>query len=167
MIVLGLDPGIAITGFGFLRASDERSVPEILEYGVIDGTAVGNTSSRLVYLYDQLNGLLEKYHPDYCAIEKLFFQQNVTTGMRVSEARGVIKLCLAKGNYQVTEIAPTEVKMAITSYGHASKKQMQEMIRTLLEIDFIPKPDDAADALAIALCRLSTLRYDLLLGENE
>ena len=167
MIILGLDPGIAITGYGFLQISDDDSIPQVLEFGVIDATAEGNTSSRLVFLYDKLSALLDKYHPDYCALEKLFFQQNITTGMRVSEARGVIELCLAQGLYPVTELSPNEVKMAITSYGHASKKQVQEMVKTLLELDFIPKPDDAADALAIALCRLSTLRLELLLRGEE
>ncbi len=167
MIILGLDPGIAITGYGLIRTSDDDTTPEVLEFGVIDATAEGNTSSRLVLLYDKLSALLEKYHPDYCALEKLFFQQNITTGMRVSEARGVIELCLAKGHYPVKELSPNEVKMAITSYGHASKKQVQEMVKTLLELDYIPKPDDAADALAIALCRLSTLRLELLLRSEE
>lgn len=167
MIILGLDPGIAITGYGLIRTSDDDTTPEILEFGVINATAEGTTSSRLVFLYEKLSALLEKYHPDYCALEKLFFQQNITTGMRVSEARGVIELCLAQGHYPVTELSPNEVKMAITSYGHASKKQVQEMVKTLLELDYIPKPDDAADALAIALCRLSTLRLEQLLSDEE
>ena len=167
MIILGLDPGIAITGYGLIRTSDDDTTPEILEFGVINATAEGTTSSRLVFLYEKLHALLEKYHPDYCALEKLFFQQNITTGMRVSEARGVIELCLAQGHYPVTELSPNEVKLAITSYGHASKKQVQEMVKTLLELDYIPKPDDAADALAIALCRLSTLRLEQLLIDEE
>ncbi|MEA4812927.1 MAG: crossover junction endodeoxyribonuclease RuvC [Anaerolineaceae bacterium] len=167
MLILGLDPGIAITGFGLIRVTDENPSPIIVDYGVINATAEGKTSSRLVYLYEQLSALLDKYQPDYCAVEKLFFKQNVTTGMRVSEARGVIALCLAQKHYPMAELSPNEVKMAITSYGHASKEQVQEMLRVLLNIDFIPKPDDAADGLAIALCHLSTLRFELLIKSGE
>jgi crossover junction endodeoxyribonuclease RuvC len=164
MIVLGIDPGIAITGYGFLRLND-RNEPEPLTYGVIDTTAEKDTPSRLLSLYRELNALIDEYQPSHCAIERLFFVKNQKTAMAVSEARGVISLCLAQHHLRIEEYSPNAVKQAVTSYGNADKKQVQEMVKLTLQLEETPKPDDAADALAIALCHLGHLQLMRLSGE--
>jgi len=165
MIVLGIDPGIALTGFGLIRLNDLNE-PELITHGVINSTAEGDTSSRLIFLYRELTELIEQYKPDQSAVEKLFFQKNQKTAMAVSEARGVITLCLAEHNLPMAEYSPNAVKQAVTSYGNAGKKQVQEMVKIALHLDDIPKPDDAADALAIALCHLGYLQRQRLLGDQ-
>lgn len=164
MIILGIDPGIAITGYGLIRQND-RNEPELIEYGVINSTAESDTSSRLIFLYRELSALIEQYQPTHCAVEKLFFQKNHKTAMAVSEARGVITLCLAQNQLPVAEYTPNAVKQSVTSYGSADKKQVQEMVKLTLQLQDIPKPDDAADALAIALCHLGHLQLMRLSGE--
>ncbi len=116
-------------------------------------------AARLEMLYDQLNNLLKKNHPDTAAVEKLFFQRNVSTAIAVGQARGVAILALQQAGIEVFEYTPNEVKQAVAGYGSADKRQVQEMVRTLLQLDSIPKPDDAADALAIAITHLNTKRY--------
>lgn len=165
MIVLGIDPGIAITGYGLIRLNDLNE-PELIKHGVINSTAEGDTSSRLIYLYHELTELIGLYRPDYCAVEKLFFQKNHKTAMAVSEARGVITLCLAQHQLQIAEYSPNAVKQAVTSYGNAEKIQVQEMVKLTLHLDEIPKPDDAADALAIAICHLGHLQMQRLMDEQ-
>lgn len=165
MIVLGIDPGIALTGFGLIRLNDLNE-PELITHGVINSTAEGDTSSRLIFLYRELTELIEQYKPDQSAVEKLFFQKNQKTAMAVSEARGVITLCLAEHSLPMAEYSPNAVKQAVTSYGNAGKKQVQEMVKIALHLDDIPKPDDAADALAIALCHLGYLQMQRLLGDQ-
>lgn len=165
MLVLGIDPGIAITGFGLIRLNDLNE-PELIKYGVINSTAEGDTSSRLVYLYRELTELIEQHKPEYAAVERLFFQKNQKTAMAVSEARGVITLCIAQHNLPMAEYTPNAVKQAVTSYGNADKRQIQEMVKISLHLDDIPKPDDAADALAIALCHLGYLQMQRLI-ENQ
>ncbi|NLC13849.1 MAG: crossover junction endodeoxyribonuclease RuvC [Chloroflexi bacterium] len=165
MLVLGIDPGIAITGFGLIRLNDLNE-PELIKYGVINSTAEGDTSSRLVYLYRELTELIEQHKPEYAAVERLFFQKNQKTAMAVSEARGVITLCIAQHNLPMAEYTPNAVKQAVTSYGNADKRQVQEMVKISLHLDDIPKPDDAADALAIALCHLGYLQMQRLI-ENQ
>ena len=164
MIVLGIDPGIAITGFGLITLN-QLNEPELIAHGVINSTAEGDTSSRLVFLYRELTNLIDLYNPDHCAVEKLFFQKNQKTAMAVSEARGVISLCLAQHKLPMAEYSPNAVKQAVTSYGNADKKQIQEMVKITLQMDQIPKPDDAADALAVALCHLGHLQFKRLSGE--
>lgn len=165
MLVLGIDPGIAITGFGLIRLNDLNE-PELIKYGVINSTAEGDTSSRLVYLYRELTELIEQHKPEFAAVERLFFQKNQKTAMAVSEARGVITLCIAQHNLPMAEYTPNAVKQAVTSYGNADKRQVQEMVKISLHLDDIPKPDDAADALAIALCHLGYLQMQRLI-ENQ
>lgn len=165
MLVLGIDPGIAITGFGLVQ-NDESGNPRAVCYGTIDSTAEGNTCSRLVFLYTELNRILDEYQPQACAVEKLFFQKNAKTAMSVSEARGVILLCLSQHGYRVHEYSPNAVKQSVSSYGNADKKQVQEMVRVHLQLEQIPRPDDAADALAIALCHLGTCRLQELMDEG-
>lgn len=164
MIVLGIDPGIAITGFGLIR-SNRLNEPEAIHFGVINSTAEGNTSSRLIFLYRELAALIAEYKPDACAVEKLFFQKNQKTAMAVSEARGVISLCLAQHGLTIAEYSPNEVKLAVTSYGSADKRQVQEMVKLTLGLEDLPKPDDAADALAIAICHLGNLQLQNLMSE--
>lgn len=156
MPILGIDPGIAITGFGIID-QDSAGNPILVKYGVINATAVKGTSSRLVYLYETLTHLLTEYKPSSCGLEKLFFSRNVTTGMAVSEGRGVIRLCLQQFGLPLYEYTPNEIKLAITSNGHADKKQIQMMIKVLLQLEAIPQPDDAADALAVALCHQASI----------
>lgn len=165
MIVLGIDPGIALTGFGLIRLNDLNE-PELITHGVINSTAEDDTSSRLIFLYRELTELIEQYKLNQSAVEKLFFQKNQKTAMAVSEARGVITLCLAEHNLPLAEYSPNAVKQAVTSYGNAGKKQVQEMVKIALHLDDIPKPDDAADALAIALCHLGYLQMQRLLGDQ-
>jgi crossover junction endodeoxyribonuclease RuvC len=110
-------------------------------------------------LYDQLQDLLQQYQPDTSAVEKLFFARNVTTALAVGQARGVVMLCLQQAGLEFFEYSPKEVKNAVAGYGNADKRQVQEMVRALLQLDAIPKPDDAADALAIAITHLNTKRY--------
>ena len=159
MLVLGIDPGIAITGYGLIYV-DQAGNSQLIAFGVIDSTAVRTTSSRLSFLYDQLHEILRKYQPTHAAVEKIFFQKNLKTVSAVSEARGVITLCLAQAQLEVAEYTPNEVKLAVTSYGHADKHQVQEMVRVLLGIAAIPKPDAAAHAPEVALCHICMLTFN-------
>ena len=156
MPILGIDPGIAITGYGLIDL-DPAGNPIPVKFGVIDTTAVKGTSSRLLFLYEAMMQLLADYNPTSCGLEKLFFSKNVTTAMTVSEARGVVRLCLAQFGVPVVEYTPNEVKQAVTSSGRADKSQVQLMVKALLQLDAIPHPDDAADALAIALCHQASM----------
>ena len=164
MIVLGVDPGIAVTGYGLITLN-QLNEPELITYGIINSTAEGDTSSRLVYLYRALTDLINEYNPQYCAVEKLFFQKNHKTAMAVSEARGVIALCIAQHSLPLAEYSPNAVKQAVTSYGNAVKSQIQEMVKISLRLEEIPKPDDAADALAIALCHIGYLQMQRLIED--
>lgn len=157
-LALGIDPGTATTGYGFVRLMPDGELVTV-SYGVILTDKDDSPSSRLEIIFDELNKLLKKYKPETAAVEKLFFARNVTTGIAVGQARGVVLLALQKANIETFEYTPNEVKQAVAGYGFAEKKQMQEMVRTLLQLDKIPKPDDAADALAIAITHLNTKRY--------
>ncbi len=157
-LVLGIDPGTATTGYGFVRQHADDSL-EAVAYGVITTPAKMPAHQRLVQIYDQLNELLLLHRPQKCAVEKLFFQRNVTTAIAVGQARGVIMLALAQNGMEPAEYTPNEIKLAVSGYGSAGKRQVQEMVRMLLQLDSIPRPDDAADALAVALTHLHTRRY--------
>jgi len=130
-----------------------------VSYGVILTPKDESASARLEMIYDQLRSLLKKHKPDTSAVEKLYFARNVTTALAVGQARGVVMLCLQQAGLEVFEYTPKEVKNAVAGYGGADKRQVQEMVRALLQLDSIPKPDDAADALAIAITHLNTARY--------
>ena len=164
MLVLGIDPGIATTGFGLVK-TNQNGEPELVAYGVLSTSATSSASKRLNHLYDQLQELIAQFQPDECALEKLFFSKNIKTAMTVSEARGVIGLCVSQAGYEPAEYTPNEVKQAVTSNGNASKAQVQEMVKAMLNMDVIPKPDDAADALAIAICHLSHANYQRMIDE--
>jgi crossover junction endodeoxyribonuclease RuvC len=157
-LALGIDPGTATTGYGLVRLMPDGELVAV-SFGVILTPKTESASARLATLYDALVKLLKKYKPETAAVEKLFFSKNITTGIAVGQARGVVLLALEKAGVETYEYSPNEVKQAVAGYGHAEKRQMQEMVRTLLQLDQIPKPDDAADALAIAITHLNTARY--------
>jgi crossover junction endodeoxyribonuclease RuvC len=157
-LALGIDPGTATTGYGFVRLMPSGELSAVT-FGIISTDKDDSPSSRLEQIFDQLNKLIKKNKPDTAAVEKLFFARNVTTGIAVGQARGVVLLALQKAGVETFEYSPNEVKQAVVGYGFAEKRQMQEMVRTLLQLDKIPKPDDAADALAIAITHLNTKRY--------
>ena len=158
-LALGIDPGTATTGYGLVRLMPDGELVAV-SFGVISTPKDENPSVRLEMLFNELNKLLKKFKPETAAVEKLFFSQNVSTGIAVGQARGVILLALQKAGIETFEYSPNEVKQAVAGYGHAEKRQMQEMVRALLQLEKIPKPDDAADALAIAITHLNTARYD-------
>ena len=146
MVILGLDPGTATTGYGVIRVLGNRF--QMLEYGIISTPA----KTPLEMIYDNLQELLQKWQPDQAAVEELFFNQNITTAITVGQARGVLLLCCAQNNVPLAEYTPLQVKQALVGYGRADKKQIQQMVKMFLNLADIPKPDDAADALAIAIC---------------
>lgn len=157
--VLGIDPGTAITGYGLVHLSPDGELVSG-QYGVITTPKTDSPSARLEMIYDQMTDLLKEHKPDVAAVEKLFFARNVTTGIAVGQARGVVMLALQKAGLEIFEYTPKEIKNAVAGYGGADKRQVQEMVRALLQLDSIPKPDDAADALAVAITHLSTRRYE-------
>lgn len=150
MIIFGIDPGTATTGYGVIKS--DKGKLEALAYGCIRTKAKQPLADRLFEISRDLTNLIKKYKPDALAVESLFFYKNITTAISVSHARGVVLLCAAKNNLELRELTPLQVKKSLTGYGKAEKKQVQYMVRTLLNLKSIPKPDDAADALAIALC---------------
>ncbi len=158
MVVLGIDPGTATTGYGLVNETATGGL-QAIAYGVIITPPDLPMPERLILLYRRLKEILLLHHPETGAVEKLFFQRNVTTALAVGQARGVALLVLAELGLEVSEYTPMEVKQAICGYGGADKPQVQQMVRALLELPEIPRPDDAADALAIAICHLNSSRY--------
>lgn len=150
MIILGIDPGTAITGFGVIEVNGSKS--GLIGAGVIRTPADQDLSERLYTIYAELKQLIEEFKPAQMAVEQLYFAANVKTAISVSHARGVVLLLAAQHRLPLGEYTPLEIKQAITGYGRADKQQMQAMVMRLLELSEIPKPDDAADALAVALC---------------
>lgn len=150
MIILGIDPGYAIVGYGVLRLQNSRYQP--LEHGAIVTQPKEPFSRRLEIIWDALTRVLQHWKPDAVSIEKLFFQNNKTTAIQVAEARGVILLAVQQAGVPVYEYTPLQVKQAVTGYGQAKKPQVMEMTRRLLCLKEVPKPDDTADALAMAIC---------------
>jgi crossover junction endodeoxyribonuclease RuvC len=157
MLVIGIDPGTATTGYGLVRENQDDSL-QAVDHGVILTPADMPMAQRLALLYGKLNEILVLHGPDSSAVEKLFFQRNVKTAITVGQGRGVVLLALAQAGVPVAEYTPLEVKLAVAGYGGADKRQVQEMVRVLLDLDEIPKPDDAADALAVAICHLHSAK---------
>ncbi len=157
-LVLGIDPGTATTGYGLVRDLPDGGL-EAVDYGIIPTPPDQPAHHRLAILYHRLNELLLLHRPDSCAVEKLFFQRNISTAISVGQARGVVLLAIAEAGLEVFEYTPNQVKQAVAAYGSAGKRQVQEMVRTLLLLPEIPRPDDAADALAVAITHLNTRRY--------
>ena len=150
MRILGIDPGYGITGFGLIEA--QRGSAQLIKCGAITTPAGMDFSARLEIIYEDMRRLLAEVKPDAVAIEELFFGQNVTTGIGVAQSRGVILLAIQQAGLQVTSYKPMQVKQAVVGYGNATKHQVMEMTKRLLQLQTLPKPDDAADAIAIALC---------------
>lgn len=166
MQVIGLDPGTAITGYGIVREDVEGNLIAV-DYGVIRTSSTEPMPQRLVQLYNRLKEILLLHSPDTAAVEKLFFQKNVRTAISVGQGRGVAILALAESEISISEYTPLEIKQAVVGYGNADKMQVQLMVRTLLNLEDIPKPDDAADALAVAICHLHSARMQNLLDLHK
>ena len=150
MIILGIDPGSQITGFGVIKVEGSRF--QVLEAGPIRLKKFGDLPQRLLHLNDHLDQLIQRHQPQALAIEKVFHGVNVQSALVLGHVRGVVMMLAAKYNMSIGEYAPTQVKKSVTGYGRAEKEQMQEVVRILLHLDEIPKPNDVADALAIAIC---------------
>lgn len=157
MIILGIDPGTATTGYGLIKKEGQNF--KMIDYGCILTPAKTPLPDRINQIFDELTKIIKDNKPDQVAVEKLFFAKNTKTAIDVAQARGVILLAITKSKKPTFEYTPLEVKMALTGYGRADKRQMQAMVKTLLSLSEIPKPDDAADALAIAMCHGQTNRY--------
>lgn len=166
MLVLGIDPGTATTGYGLVRETPQGSL-SVVDYGVILTPAGMSPEKRLLLLYDRIMEIMLLHRPDEGAVEKLFFSRNVTTAIAVGQARGVVLLGLAQHGLAVAEYTPLEVKQAVTGYGGADKMQVQLLVQAILDLDEIPKPDDAADALAVAVCHLQSYRMRSLLQSPD
>ncbi len=159
MISLGIDPGTATVGYGVVEEQQDGSLVAIA-YGVITTPPSQPMWERLKTIYNSVAEIVQLYNPDRAAVEELFFAKNVTTAITVAQGRGVILAALAASNISIYEYKPNHIKQSIVGYGGAKKPQMQEMVRILLNLESIPKPDDAADALAIAITDLHNSRYD-------
>lgn len=163
MRILGIDPGIAIVGFGVVDKNGNRY--STVEYGAITTPAHTPLENRLKTIYDEMTLLFANFRPDAMSVEELFFNSNAKTAIAVGQARGVIILSAVENGVSIYEYTPLQVKQALTGYGRASKMQIQQMMRTMLGLSEIPKPDDVADALAIAVCHGNSVRYnDILKG---
>ncbi len=158
MLSLGIDPGTATVGYGFVRELDDGSL-QAVDYGVITTPPSDPMPERLTQIFDTLTALIERYQPDRAAVEDLFFGKNITTAITVAQGRGVILLTLKQAHLPIREFKPNYIKQSISGYGGAKKPQMQEMVRILLGLDSIPRPDDAADALAIAITDIHSAQF--------
>jgi len=150
MIILGVDPGIAILGYGIIKYEGNKFTP--IDYGAITTDSKMAFPNRLGKLYDGLKQLIQLHKPDAFAVEELFFNKNVKTALTIGHARGVVLLSAFEFGLNIYEYTPLQVKQAVVGYGRAEKQQIQQMVRILLKLDEIPKPDDVADALAVAIC---------------
>lgn len=150
MRILGIDPGYATIGFGLIEAQGGRCTP--LQYGAVTTPAGADFSYRLQLLYDDMTQLLQTLRPEAAAVEELFFNTNITTGIQVAHGRGIILLACRQGQVPLFEYSPSQVKQAVAGYGKASKHQVMDMTRRLLGLSALPRPDDAADGLALAIC---------------
>ena len=163
MLVLGVDPGTAITGYGLVR--EEEGGLTLVDYGVITTPAGQPLPERLQTIYGGLTDVARKHQPQQAAVEELFFSRNVRTALSVGHARGVALLALVDAGLTIHEYKPLEIKQAITGYGGADKQQVQEMVRLLLSLDHVPQPDDAADAVAVAVCHIHSARMKALIED--
>ena len=152
MIILGIDPGIAIVGWGVVSSDASGMRQKPVDFGAITTNSSMRTEDRILAVYTELSAIIKKYSPECAAIEELFFNTNQKTGIIVAEARGAIILALRQNDVPIFEYTPLQVKQSVVGYGRAEKKQVQEMTRIMLNLEKIPKPDDAADALAMAIC---------------
>ena len=150
MKILGIDPGTATTGYGVIESQNGNL--RSIEFGCITTSKTHSLSERLEEIYDDLQKLIRKHKPQKISVESVYFYSNVKTAIAVAQSRGVVLLCARQHKIPIVEFTPLQVKNMLTNYGKAEKKQVQQMVKTLLDLDHIPKPDDAADALALAIC---------------
>lgn len=165
MIIIGIDPGYAIVGIGVVEYAGNKF--RTLEYNAITTPAGMNTVDRLKKIYDEMTMYIEKYKPDSIAIEELFFNSNQKTAINVAQARGVLLVAAANHSVPISEYTPLQVKQSVTGYGRAEKSQIQQMVKMILGLNAIPKPDDAADALALAICHAHSNKINNMLGLNS
>jgi crossover junction endodeoxyribonuclease RuvC len=156
-VVLGIDPGTAITGYGLVQENENGDLVW-LSHGVIKTPSDWDEPKRLLHLYEELKIIITEQNPDSCAVEKLFFQKNVKTALTVGQGRGAALIAVAESNLPLDEYTPLAVKQAVVGYGKADKNQVQQMVKVLLGLSETPQPDDAADALAVAICHLHSTR---------
>ncbi len=161
--VVGFDPGTATTGFGVIESVGSRL--RHVAHGVVETPAGAPFAERLLLLFHGIGQLLDAHRPTGVSIERLYFAQNVTTGLAVAQARGVIALAAAQRGLPIGEFSPLQVKQTVVGHGGAAKRQVQEMIRILLNLDGIPRPDDAADALGLAICQIHAGKFEAAIGE--
>ncbi len=160
MIILGIDPGTTLIGFGFIKYENDKF--EVIDYGCIETTPKTSIPHKIKEMNQDLGELLKQHKPDQVAIEELFFAKNVKTGIQVAECRGAIIYELVRNGYDINEYKPMEIKTNVTGFGGSDKGNMQKMVQLLLNLPSIPKPDDAADALAIAICHANHLKHKQL-----
>lgn len=158
MIILGIDPGTAIVGYGFINKTSRNL--ELIDYGCIFTEPQYSTAERLIKIEQQLTALIKKHNPQVISVEDLFFFKNIKTAVKVSQARGVILATAARMKIPINEYTPLQIKQAVTTYGRAEKKQVQRMVKLLLNLKEIPQPDDAADALAAAICCANSINLN-------
>lgn len=163
MITLGVDPGIAIMGYGVVEGHDD---PRLLQHGVVRTSSAETMPVRILRLYDAVREVISTHQPDVLAVEQLFFARNVTNALAVGQARGVVLLAGAQHGVPIVEYKPSEVKLAVAGHGNAEKQQVQAMVQLILSLDAIPHPDDAADALAVAICHVYSSRMGRLAGRQ-
>lgn len=164
MLMLGIDPGTATTGFGLVKEGDDGE-PVMVHYGVILTPAGMPMPNRLQLIYKGVGDLIREHKPDAASIEEMFFGKNVTAAITVAQGRGVALMAMADAGLKIYEYKPAQIKQTIAGSGNAPKTQMQEMVKTLLNLEKIPKPDDAADALAIAITALQSSRWEQLMQQ--
>lgn len=160
-VVIGIDPGTATTGYGVVR-EDSRGELEELDHGVVTTPSDWGEPKRLYTIFQEIREIVEKYQPHSCAVENIFFQRNVKSAIRVGQGRGAALIAVATAQLPLGEYTPSEIKQAVVGYGNADKNQVQQMVKLLLNMDVIPQPDDAADALAVAICHLHTSKRSQL-----
>jgi len=164
-LVLGIDPGTAITGYGLVWGEGDDL--KLVDYGAITTPSDESLPQRLREIYRQLTALIQERRPAEAAVEKLFFSRNVRTALSVGQARGVALLAMANADLEIHEYTPLEVKQAVVGYGRATKEQVQEMVKMLLGLNSVPQPDDAADAIAVAICHIHSARMLSLARKAE
>ena len=164
MLILGIDPGTAITGYGLVKGEGDDLT--LVAYGAITTSSDWPLPERLQHIYQELTAVIEDQQPTAVAVEELFFSKNVRTALSVGQARGVTLLAAANAGLPIHEYTPLQVKQAIAGYGRATKDQVQQMVRMLLALDSVPQPDDAADAIAVAICHIHSAKLTAMLREE-
>ncbi|HHT64858.1 MAG: crossover junction endodeoxyribonuclease RuvC [Caldicoprobacterales bacterium] len=159
MVILGIDPGMAITGYGVIESDKNNNKMKVLDYGVVTTPSDMETSQRLLHIFNSVEELIRQYSPDAIAYEELFFNKNVKTALIIGHARGAAVVAGARQGIDLYEYTPLQVKQAVAGYGRADKQQVQSMVKLLLNLREIPKPDDAADALAVAVCHMHSAQF--------